>query len=222
MDGHGGLLILAAHELELQPLRGALDAARQRSPKLAMAEVGVGLTLAGAGAMRCLLQQTPRAVLVLGSYGRYPDETTLTPGRLLIPTRLLAVDAGVLAGRAAYPAPMAVSAEPDAALSHALALSGPDMERGTIAATLAITEDDALARELRARSGCVGENLEALAIGLACQTLGIAWSALLGCTNQVGAQGRAQWRAHHALAAATTADHVRAWLDTGAPGLPSA
>jgi hypothetical protein len=40
-------------------------------------------------------------------------------------------------------------------------------------------------------------------------------------TNEVGSNGRAQWREHHPLAARTTADCVLRWLQAGSEGLPA-
>lgn len=221
------LLILAAHPIELAGLSAALgDRLRGHVQDVSVAatDVGVGLTLAGAGAMRRLLEERPRQVIIVGSFGRYPDGCALAPGQLLIPSTFRLIDAAVLAGHAAFPAPMPVTAQPDSALSDALADSADNnVLRGAVATTLAITGDDALAQQLGARSDCIAENLEAMAIGLACSAVGVPWTAVLGCTNTVGAQGRAQWAANHELAASSTSAHLLAWLSAGAPGLqPSA
>jgi nucleoside phosphorylase len=132
----------------------------------------------------------------------------------------MCLDSAVLQNRAAFPAPMPTSLEPDAALGRALASAGEHVMRGTLATTLGITTDDALARALTQSSGCAAENLEAFAVGLACQTLGVAFGAVLGCTNEVGAQGRRQWAEHRTLAARTSAELILEWLAAGAHGLP--
>ena len=81
-----------------------------------------------------------------------------------------------------------------------------------LATTLGITTEDALARELGLRSGCEGENLEALAVAHACALARVPFGAVLGCTNQVGSQGRVQWAHHRALAARASAELVLGWL----------
>ena len=217
------LLILAAHPIELAGLRAALGSRLRghvQDLSVAATDVGVGLTVAGAGAMRRLLEDQPRHAIILGSFGRYPDGDALIPGQLLIPTTFRLIDTAVLEGHAAFPAPMPVTALPDGAFSDALVHGSDDLLRGAVATTLAITQDDALAHKLGARSNCIAENLEAMAIGVACSAVGVTWTALLGCTNTVGAHGRAQWAANHPLAAGTTSAHLLAWLAAGAPGLP--
>jgi nucleoside phosphorylase len=220
------LLILAAHPVELLGLRAALGdslRARMHGVAVAAADVGVGLTVAGACAMRHLLQEQPRCAIVVGSYGRYPSAGAgaYVPGQLLVPTRLQLVDSAVLTGQAAFPTPMQIAVEPEFALSEALAKATPGVLRDTVATALGITQDDALARLLENGTGCLAENLEALAIGLACAQAGVVWSALLACSNEVGAHGRSQWAANHSLAATAAATHVLAWLAQGAPGLPA-
>jgi nucleoside phosphorylase len=217
------VLLLAAHPLELEPFAGALGAelrARIGSLAVVAADVGVGLAAAGGGAARRLAEHAPRAAVLVGSYGVYPGHGPLAPGRVLVPARVCAVDGSERAGKAAFPAPMPVVCEPDVTLSGALATGATPVERGAVATTLGITTDDALARDLAARSGCYGENLEALAIALACQGAGVAFAAVLGCTNTVGSQGRAQWLEHRTTAAHATAELVRDWLARGAPGRP--
>jgi len=208
------LLLLAAHSLELEPLAQALGPelrGRVHDSRVAAVAIGVGLTEAGAGAARALLAHGPRAALLLGSYGAYPGQP-FTPGRLLVPSRICAVDAGALAGKAAIPAAMTAELEPDVALASALTAAAEPIRRGALATTLAITTDDELAREIALRSGCEGENLEALAVAHACAVAGIPFCALLACTNQVGSQGRTQWAQHRTLAAQNTAELVLRWL----------
>ncbi|MFI5307438.1 MAG: hypothetical protein ACHQ53_08810 [Polyangiales bacterium] len=209
------VLLLAAHQLELEPLAATLGATLDRElagRRVTAVAVGVGMTLAGAGAMRALLQWRPEQAILLGSYGIYPGRGELVPGRLLVPTELCALDASVLAGHAAFPEPMPTSVVTDAGLQTALCALCSDALSGALGTTLAITTDDALAAELGQRSGCAGENLEALAVGLACKSAGVPFAAVLGCTNEVGARGRRQWREHHALAAQTSTACVVRWL----------
>ncbi len=217
------VLLLAAHPLELEPLAstfGAHRRARLHDLDVAVAAVGVGLHAAGAGAARAAIEHAPRAAVLIGSYGLYPGHGDLHATRLLVPARVCAVDAAERTGKAAFPSAMTVEVTADAALSEGLVASAEATERGALATTLAITTDDALAEELAARSGCRGENLEALAVALACDAAGVPFAAVLACTNQVGARGRAQWVTNRSAAAAATVQLVLAWLARGAPGLP--
>jgi nucleoside phosphorylase len=217
------LAIVAAHPLELIGFGAALDSSLRgelHGVRVAAMAVGVGMAAAGAGTARALLAEQPRALVLIGSCGVYSRDEALTPGCPFVPTRVMCLDSAVLHEKAAFPAPMPTALEPDAVLCDALAASGERVMRGALATTLGITTDDDLARELSQGSGCAAENLEALAVGLACQTLGVTFGAVLGCTNDVGAQGRVQWAAHHALAARTTAKLVLEWLAAGAHGLP--
>jgi nucleoside phosphorylase len=181
----------------------------------------VELAAAGAGTARALAQTTPRAAILIGSFGLYPGRTAYEPGRVLVPTTVRALDSAVLAGRAAFAPPMPATVISHEGVSDALAEAAtPAALRGALATTFAITTEDALAAELARATDCVGENLEALAVFAACESHGVPVSAVLGCTNQVGAEGRAQWRAHHGLAAETTTATLLAWLARGAPSLP--
>jgi nucleoside phosphorylase len=139
---------------------------------------------------------------------------------VLVPARAFAIDGAERAGKAAFPQAMPVVSDLDVAICDALAAGATAVERGALATTLGITTDDALARELASRSGCYGENLEALAVALACKAAAVPFAAVLACTNEVGAQGRAQWLEHRAAAAAAVAQVVLGWLAGGATGLP--
>jgi nucleoside phosphorylase len=221
-EDRADVLILAAHRLELEPLSAMLGAARAASVhglRVLAREVGVGMPAAGSGSLGCLLQHRPRVALLIGSYGAYPTGAAFVPGRLLVPTSIAAADAAVHAGRAAFPAPMLTSSEPDVALAEGLASQAPDCQRGRLATTLGITTADDLANELGQRSACCGENLEALAVALACTAARVRFAAALACTNEVGSSGRTQWSRNHPLAALATADLLRTWLASGAPGI---
>jgi futalosine hydrolase len=218
------VLVVAAHPVELVPLREALagDAGSRGALWVVTQAVGVGVAVAGSGTARALTSVRARAVVLLGSFGAYPG-SRLRIGGLSSPTDTRLIDASLVTDRAAAPQAMPVRANADHALrlglGRAAAIAASDAGSGTLATTAFITTDDALAATL-ARSGCVGENLEAVAVGLACEAAGVPWAALLACTNEVGARGRGQWLAEHARAAARVSAALLAWLDQGAPGLP--
>ncbi len=216
------VLLLAAHPLELAPFAKAWGPALRAEIaglRVAGASVGVGAFAAGAGAARAILLERPRAALLVGSYGLYPGRGPFESLRLLIPSRIRAVDSATLAGKAAVPDVMRIVAEPQRDLAEALAQRAPEAARGELATTAAITTDDALAEELARASGCDAENLEALAVALACEDQGVPFAAVLACTNEVGSRGRSQWVQWKDGAAAATSRLVLAWLADRAPGL---
>lgn len=216
------VLLLAAHPLELAPFAQAWGPALRAEIgglRVAAASVGVGVFAAGAGAARAIMLERPRKALLVGSYGLYPGRGAFESLRLLIPSRICAVDGATLAGRAAMPDVMRVAVEPARGLAEALAQRAPEAARGTLATTAAITIDDALAAELARASGCDAENLEAIAVALACEDQAIPFAAVLACTNEVGSRGRAQWMQWKDGAAAATSRLVLGWLADGAPQL---
>jgi futalosine hydrolase len=212
-------LIAAAHAVELAPLREALggEAGPRAGLRVTTHAVGVGLAAAGGGAARALALHACRGVVLVGSYGAYPGSSARIAS-LLAPTETRLIDEALLSGRAAAPSAMPARARTDGALRAGLIAVVPEALDGVLATTAFITTDDALAAALGG-SGCVGENLEAVAVGLACETAAVPWAALLACTNDVGARGRAQWLAEHTRAAALTSTALLRWLDRGAPGL---
>jgi nucleoside phosphorylase len=199
----GELLIVAAHELELQPLRQRLASAGVHLPN---AVVGVGMAAAAAGTARALERTGARRVVLVGSCVGYPGSGLPLLSLLAVRGSVL-VDAATLDGRAALPEAMPQRCACDRDL-HELLTALPGVHDGTVATSLSITTDDALGRALEERSGCTAENLEVLAVGLACATHAACFGALLCCTNQVGARGRAEWAMHSARAAELTADAV--------------
>lgn len=209
------VLLLAAHPLELAPFAQALGPNLRgmlHGRSVAAAKVGVGMPAAGGGAAVALAQFRPSSAVLVGSYGAYPGGTGFVPGQLIVPPHFVATDLTVLSARAAIPSAMPDRAEADPELAAALAAAAPNCERAAIATTLGITTDDALAATLGERSGCRGENLEALAVALACQATGVRFAAVLACTNLVGAQGRAQWLRNARSAAEAAAQAVLTWL----------
>ena len=214
------VLIAAAHAIELGPLREALggEAGPRAGLRVTTRAVGVGLAAAGAGAARALALHPCRGAVLVGSFGAYPGSCARIAS-LLAPSETRLIDEALLSARAAAPSAMPARARADEALRAGLVAVTPDALDGVLATTAFITTDDALALALGG-SGCVGENLEAVAVGLACEAATVPWAALLACTNDVGARGRAQWLAEHARAAALTSAAVLRWLDRGAPGLP--
>jgi nucleoside phosphorylase len=138
----------------------------------------------------------------------------------LIPDEVKLVDAAESSGQAAFPGPMPSRARVHRGLAAGLRRAAQDPLRGALATTLGITTSNALARRIERASGCHAENLEALAVALACQSERVAFAALLLITNVVGSRGRAQWVEQHTAAADRGAAIVLDWIARGAPGLP--
>src|SRR5690349_10167861 len=95
------VLLLAAHPLELEPFAAVLGGPDQRAEiggrTLVATSVGVGAFAAGSGTARALAALRPRAAVLVGSYGLYPDHGAFEPGQLLIPSCVRAVDGAALA-----------------------------------------------------------------------------------------------------------------------------
>ena len=215
------VLVLAAHPLELEGFSNPLGTALRgvvHGYRVACQAVGVGLVEAAAGAARALASQKPRVVVLVGSYGLFPDRD----GALLelaALSRVRLIDSQVLAGCAALPEPMASDRVLDASLARGLATCVACVPGVTMATTLAITTDDRLAVQLSRAVDCRGENLEAFSIAQACHAVNVPMAALLGATNWVGSNGRAQWREHHAAVADKTARAIVQWISSEASGL---
>jgi nucleoside phosphorylase len=229
------VLVLAAHAVELEglaPLLRESTAAATHSPptsspqpssrasvvqlgerRVACAAVGVGLTAAGAGTARALAEHLPRAVVLMGSFGRYPHSALGSdPCEAYVAERVKLIDFAVAQRKGSFPAPMPVDLPLDRALALALERHGA-RRMPVLGTTLSITTDDELARALGESSGCDGENLEAIAVVHACMHARIPCAVLVACTNEVGSRGRAAWLANHAEAARTTARVLESFLN---------
>jgi nucleoside phosphorylase len=216
---HFDVLVVAAFAPELdgfeEALRGAAtgDVAARRG--VLARPVGIGLVEAACGATRELAAERPRAVVMMGTCGSYAG-SALSVGDVVVGRCARLVEPAVVLGQAAFPDPVPVRIEAHAAMTAAFAAAGA--RAVDIATTLAVTTDDGLAARL-ATCGAV-EHLEAFAVATACQARGVPFAAVLAVANSVGSSGRAEWRAHHAVAGRAACDHVARWILAGAPGLP--
>jgi futalosine hydrolase len=212
MPPRPALLILAAHEPELAPLRARLSAAgRDAMPAY---PVGVGLAAAAAGTARLLAELHPVAVLLTGSAGLYPGHGELRPAEVVVGTELRLLDAACLQGQAALPAPIRAELHTEAGARAGWLAAGAS-RAVAVGTTLGITTDDGLAVRLGRLGRCVVETLEAQGAAQACHDAGVPISVLLGVTNLVGSQGRAQWLAHNRAAAEACAEVIERWLAGG-------
>lgn len=217
---HCDLLIVAAFAPELVAFQALLGPAMQASVGglvVAARPVGIGLVSAATGTVGRLSFAEPRAVVLVGTCGAYPD-SGLAIGDVVVARSILLVEPAVVDEEAAFPDPMSAKVEAHAAMSAAIAASGGrSLDIGT---TLAVTTSDALASRLGRESGAAVEHLEAFAVATACAAHRVPFAAVLGVANAVGSLGREQWRQHHAAAAQAAGTFIARWIQAGAAGVP--
>jgi nucleoside phosphorylase len=213
------VLLLAAFHPELAPLRGVLGEglrARVGGQNIVAGVVGIGATLAAAGAAMQLARESPRLVVALGSCGAYAG-AGLGIGEVVVSRRVRLASGWAADRLAQFPEPMSIVADSHPGLVDSLARAGA--KPVDVAATLAITTDDAAAARLSAHTGAAVEHLEAHGVAVACAAVGVAFAAVLGVANMVGSSARDEWRLHHREAAAATADVLVRWLHAGGIGM---
>jgi nucleoside phosphorylase len=214
------VLVLAAFEPELAPLRVALGGAPMavvQGRTVALKTTGIGLSAAAAGASAHAAEVGLRAVLFVGTCGAYAG-TSLAIGDVVVARAVRLVDPTVIAGASQFPEAMGTAVAVSPGILQAFV--GPGVRPVVVGTTLAITVDDANADRI-ARAGAEVEHLEAHGVAEACALRGLPFGAVLGVANLVGARGRAEWRAHHRAAEEAAAAEVLRWLERGAPGAPT-
>jgi nucleoside phosphorylase len=174
-------LFVAAHSSELAGIPGEI--------------LGVGAVEAALGAARVLAARTPECLILLGSCGAYAS-AGLSIGEVVVARRAVLACPAVAEQRAAFPDPIPRRAPSTNHTTRVLTPRG--LREVTVATTLGITIDDALAASLARETGADVENLEAFAVARACELAEVSFAAILGVTNRVGARGRDEWRAHRA------------------------
>jgi nucleoside phosphorylase len=97
--------------------------------------------------------------------------------------------------------------------------AGEGVVGGALATTAGITTSDALAKRIALGSACAVENMEGVAVGLACEAAKVPFAAVLVVTNVAGKHGRQQWLENRVAAAIRGAEIVMEWLEKDAPGL---
>ena len=204
------LLVVAAWEPELVRFRERMREVRVSGVDVVSEAIGVGLVESGMGMTRCVVRHAPDLALLIGTAGALPRaKGAVAIGDVVAGATVRIVDAGILDGRAALPAPMPKAADLDAAVLDALVRSGAKSVQ--IANTVGITVDDALAAALGAGVHHV-EHLEGFAFARACAAAGVRCGIVLGIANTVGSRGRAEWLANHVQASAAAADVALAAL----------
>src|SRR5688500_16140864 len=161
------LLIVAAHAPEMAGLRPWLTDSligQIRGLQVRGKAVGIGMAVAGPATARGIVAVKPRAVLLVGSCGVYPNLSQYRPHDVLVATRVTLVSHAVNAGKSEFPGPMQTMVECNALLAAGLAASGPRCFPAPVACTLAQTTDDTIAQSVHPSTGCEAENLEAFAV----------------------------------------------------------
>lgn len=197
-------LFVVAHPSELVGIPGEI--------------VGVGLVDSALGAARAIARfraGRPPAVVLLGSCGAY-EGSGLAIGSLVAARTCTLACPGAAEGRAGWPGPVHRHVHSDDAWTDATGLRAV-----TVATTLSVTTDDALARALARDAVAQVENLEAFAVARACAEANVPFTAILGVTNTVGARGRQEWRAHAAEVAARVCAAARALRSPTTPRSPA-
>jgi nucleoside phosphorylase len=197
------VLVVAAFEPELHAIREAL-------PEVPARAVGIGLVDAAIGTSSVVSELRPEVVVAIGTCGAFPSRvragtTRQTKVDVVVASEALLVDVASVMEKTAVP-------EAVASRVRTTETFGAKRELGIVATTLGVTTDDeaaaAIARATKARA----EHMEAFAIARACESLGVRCGIVLGVANEVGANGRAEWRQNHVEASARAAAFVATWL----------
>jgi nucleoside phosphorylase len=217
------LLIVAAHAPEMAGLRPWLSdklIGQIRGLSVRGKAVGIGMAAAGPATARGILAVSPRAVLLVGSCGVYPNLPQYRPHDVVVARRVQLVSHAVNAGKSEFPGPMQTMVEGSPLLAAGLAASGARVFPASIACTMAQTVDDAIAASVHPATGCEAENLEAFAVAQACKASEIPFTAVLGVSNIVGSTGLHDWRQFQRAAVNAAAEVIVTWIQRGAQGLP--
>lgn len=163
------MLLMAAAREELGPLEGEV--------------VGVGSVVAAARAARILEQRRPSRVVLLGTGGAYAGGPKV--GSAIASARV-GLSYGVAALGLGYVPRAPTPVDGDVEMLEVLGLPRHD-----VLTVGAITTDEHLARRLA--DGWTVEHLEAYGVALACREAGVPFVAVLGISNDVGADAHLQW-----------------------------
>ena len=161
--------------------------------------VGIGILQAAINATRILASRKPARVVFLGTCGAFRG-IRLAVGDVVVGTDVRMGDSAVVRGQAEWVGEVGDVRRMDDAGVGDLMASGAKPAR--IVTTLAITTDDALAETLADHLGADVEHLEASAVVASAASFGIPCAVLLGVANEVGGEGRDQWRQNHVRASA--------------------
>jgi futalosine hydrolase len=224
------LLILAATPLETPLLRQQLQesrtlacgTARLQHGRLGVEEViiahgGVGAMLMAMQLTRILSAQHPRAILLCGCGGSYPD-SGLQIGDLAVASSEIYGDCGVATATGFIPLaqleiPQNAAFAPT--FQQEYPLDGPLLAHareqlpraacGPFVTVNCCSGTAALSRELHQRTGGICENMEGAAAAQVCAAFGVPLLELRGISNQTGPRDLSQWDLPRALETAQQA-----------------
>lgn len=148
--------------------------------------VGVGPVVAAARAATLLATRRPDFVVMLGTGGSYEGGPAI--GEAIASSRV-GLSYGVAAMGLGY-----VPRPPAPVVADESLLQRLDVPRHAVLTTGAITTDHTLAE--RIADGYTVEHLEAFGVALACHQAGVPFVAVLGISNEVGADAHTQWLTH--------------------------
>lgn len=217
------LLVVAAHAPEMAGLRPWLSDSligTIRGLNVRGKAVGIGMAVAGPATARGIVAVSPRAVVLIGSCGVYPNLPQYRPHDVIVAKRVQLVSHAVNAGRSEFPGPMQTSIDCNPLLAAGLAASGARVFPAAVACTLAQTTDDVMAASVTSATGCDAENLEAFAVAQACKASDIPFTAVLGVSNVVGSTGSHDWMQFQRQSVNAAAEVIVTWIQRGAQGLP--
>lgn len=175
------LLCVSAFEPELTRFR-------ELAPSwIAMEPAGIGLVECAIGTAELLARHRPAEAIFLGTAGA--ARRFLAIGDVVVASSVSLV-AGI---GAELIGPSEITVPIDPALLAALTASGA--KPATVANTLGVTTKRDLAEHVASIADV--EHLEAYAFVRACVRANVPCAVVLGIANDVGEEGRAQWKANH-------------------------
>lgn len=148
---HADLLVVAAHAPEMAGLRPYLSdqlVGTVRGLTVRGKAVGIGMAAAGPATARGIIALNPRAVLLVGSCGVYPNLPQYRPHDVIVSERVQLVSHAVNAGKSEFPGPMQTQLECNSLLAAGLASAGGRVFTAPVGCTMASTVDDAFAAVL--------------------------------------------------------------------------
>jgi nucleoside phosphorylase len=213
----GPWLVLAAWPPELAFLRKKLaDLPARIRQRVTLATVGVGLIEAGIVTARLLQQHQPNAVLLVGTSGVYPGQSTgFSLDGAVIAARIRLLPQNLPGKHAFLPAILPTEARSTPTLARNLR-KATGLPSADVACPLGITATIEAATSAAKLSGCALENLEAFAVARAAATAKVPFAAILGIANHVGPSGHSEWKRHAKAAAKSACQGVLAaleWVD---------
>ncbi len=201
------VLIVSADESEFD-----ITQCTDTSLSLAFEPIGVGLVSAAMGMTHALHHYAPHNVVLVGTCGAYPSRS-LHIGNLTVAERFQLTDYALLERYAELAAPVHPHVGSDPHLVASLIASQEKLTAVDATTTMGITTSNLLAKQLSTRSQCDVENMEGYAAAWVCQQHHIPFAALLAVSNNVGAQGRDEWKTHREQCKTLASTAIKRWLN---------